>query len=167
MSAVILRAVEATDHEAVDALLRRAFEGGAEAELTNKLRQDSDVVLELVAERDGMVRGHVLFSRLKVEASDGTYDAVALAPVAVDPDHQREGIGAALIEEAHLRLEREGECLSVVLGDPAYYGRFGYSHERAAGFDSDYQCEALQARASGEAPLAGRLIYPRAFRGLG
>jgi putative acetyltransferase len=50
-----------------------------------------------------------------------------------------------------------------VLGDPAYYGRLGYSHERAAGFESEYQCDALQALAWGEAPEAGRLVYPSAF----
>ena len=51
----------------------------------------------------------------------------------------------------------------MVLGDPAYYGRFGYTHERAAKFESDYQCEALQALAWGDAPESGRLVYASAF----
>ena len=67
------------------------------------------------------------------------------------------------MEEAHHRLEQAGETLSFVLGEPAYYGRFGYSHERAAGFESDWQCEALQALAWGEAPTTGRLVYGVAF----
>jgi putative acetyltransferase len=50
-----------------------------------------------------------------------------------------------------------------VLGDPAYYGRFGYSRARAAKFESEYQSEALQALAWGEAPETGRLVYASAF----
>jgi putative acetyltransferase len=69
-----------------------------------------------------------------------------------------------LIREAHVRLKEAGEKLSIVLGDPSYYGRFGYTHARAAGFDSDYQCEALQALAWGEAPESGKLIYAEPFR---
>ncbi|TIX97028.1 MAG: N-acetyltransferase, partial [Mesorhizobium sp.] len=56
-----------------------------------------------------------------------------------------------------------GEALAVVLGDPAYYGRFGYSHARAEKFESEYQGEALQALAWGEAPETGRLVYASAF----
>jgi putative acetyltransferase len=51
----------------------------------------------------------------------------------------------------------------VVLGDPSYYGRFGYEHARARGFESEYQSEALQALAWDEAPATGRLVYARAF----
>ena len=57
----------------------------------------------------------------------------------------------------------QGESLSVVLGDPAYYRRFGYDHDRAAGFESRWQGEALQAVAFDDAPQTGRLVWPRAF----
>ena len=60
------------------------------------------------------------------------FPAVALAPLAVEPAFHGSGIGGALIREAHIRLQDAGETLSVVLGDPAYYGRFGYTHARAA-----------------------------------
>ncbi len=89
--------------------------------------------------------------------------AVALAPLAVEPSFHGTGIGGALIREAHLRLKDAGETLSIVLGEPAYYGRFGYAHDRAAGFDSDYQCDALQALAWNDAaPTTGALVYARA-----
>jgi len=91
---------------------------------------------------------------------------VALAPLAVAPAMQRHGCGAALIAEGHRFLQAAGERLSVVLGEPAYYGRFSYAHARAAGFSSDYQCDALQALSWGEAPTTGRLVYAPAFSGL-
>lgn len=166
MSAVIIRPEEPEDEAAIRALHRSVFGGEAEARLVDALRADGDVVLSLVAERAGEVRGHILFSRLTVREDGRTFPAVALAPLAVHPEHQREGIGTALVDEGHLRLQANGELLSVVLGDPAYYGRFGYSHERAAGFESPYRGEALQALAWGEAPHAGRLDHPPAFADL-
>jgi putative acetyltransferase len=91
---------------------------------------------------------------------------VALAPLAVDPAFQKMGIGAALVAEAHRYLTAAGEKLAIVLGDPAYYGRFGYRRRPAEGYSSDYQCDALQALAWGEAPSTGRLTYAAAFAGL-
>ena len=94
------------------------------------------------------------------------FPAVALAPLAVDPSFHGTGIGGALIREAHVRLKAAGETLSIVLGDPAYYGRFGYTHARAAGFESAWQGDALQALAWGEAPESGQLAYATAFDAL-
>jgi putative acetyltransferase len=162
---LVIRPAEPDDYAAIAALLEAAFGGAAEGRLVEALRADGDVVLELVATHEGAVVGHILFSRLKVVAPDGT-GAVALAPLAVLPARQRTGIGRALIENAHHLLEAGGENLSVVLGEPAYYGRFGYDHGRAAAFDCAYQGEALQALAWGEAPSRGRLVYPSAFAGL-
>ncbi len=107
--------------------------------------------------------GHILFSRLYVQDGGKTFRAVALAPLAVEPDFHGTGIGGALVREAHIRLKSAGETLAVVLGDPAYYGRFGYAHDRAAGFESDYQGDALQALAWGDAPETGKLVYASAF----
>ena len=167
MSAFIIRPAEPKDRAAIRAMEERAFGQADEADLVERLVADGDVVLELVAERDGDVRGHVLFSRLRVVREGHDVPAVALAPVAVHPKHQREGIGTELVREGHLRLMAEHETLCVVLGDPAYYGRFGYTHERAAAFESEYQCDALQAIAfEPDAPADGRLVYPRAFGGL-
>ncbi len=118
-------------------------------------------MLELVAEEEGSVVGHILFSRLIVEAGA---EAVAAVALAVEPAFHGTGIGGALIREAHLRLKDSGETLSVVVGDPAYYGRFGYVRARAEKFTSAYQGEAMQALAWGEAPRGGRLVYASAFR---
>jgi len=167
MSEATVRPALPADRAAIRAVEEAAFGQRVEADLVDLLVADQDVVLELVAEIDGRVVGHVLFSRLVVEDRQrARFDAVALAPLAVAPDHQRQGIGEALVRRAHDLLSQGGELLSIVLGDPAYYRRFGYAHGKAAGFDSDYQCDALQALAWGEAPAAGTLVYAKAFSSL-
>lgn len=163
MSMMSIRAATPRDREAIRLVEEHAFGQRAEAGLVDALVAEGDVIVELVAEEDGEVVGHILFSRLYVQSGGNTVAAVALAPLAVEPDFHGTGIGGALIREAHIRLKDAGETLAVVLGDPAYYGRFGYTHERAAKFESDYQCDALQALAWGDAPEAGKLVYASAF----
>ncbi len=163
---LVIREAQAADRDAIRDLVTQAFGQDAEARLVEALAADGDVVMEMVATHEGTLVGHVLFSRLRVEGEGSAHDALALAPVAVAPAMQRTGVGTTLIEHAHDVLTARAETLCVVLGDPAYYGRFGYAHERAAGFDSDYQCEAVQALAWGAAPLTGRLVYARAFSAL-
>lgn len=166
MSGLTLRRAEECDREAIHDVEQRAFGRTDEADLVEKLLAAGDVVLELVAERDRKVVGHVLFSRLRVETGGTGFAGVALAPLAVLPEEQGKGVGCALVEEAHRLLQAAGETLSVVLGEPSYYGRFGYRHERAKDFESEYQCEALQAATWGDAPRAGRLVYSASFSGL-
>jgi putative acetyltransferase len=166
MSGPAIRTARPADRAAIGALVAAAFGQDGEAVLVERLVADGDAVLELVAEQDGALVGHILFSRLKVEDAAGSMSAVALAPLAVAARARRRGVGAALVEAAHRRLAADGEVLSVVLGDPVYYGRFGYRRAPAADFASDYQCEALLALAWGEAPATGRLVYPPAFAAL-
>ena len=163
MSMMSIRNARTRDREAIRRVQEHAFGQAAEAGLVDALVAGGDAILELVAEEEGQVVGHILFSRLQVTQGHTTFPAVALAPLAVEPSFHGTGIGGALVREAHLRLKAAGEKLSVVVGDPDYYGRFGYSHERAERFESEYQCEALQALAWHDAPETGRLAYPAAF----
>lgn len=166
MSGLTLRRAEERDRRAIHDVEQHAFGRADEADLVEKLVAAGDAVLELVAERRGRIVGHVLFSRLRVETDGAGFAGVALAPLAVLPDEQRKGVGRVLVEEAHRRLQASGEKLSVVLGEPSYYRRFGYEHRRAKDFESDYQCDALQAISWGDAPHAGKLVYPAPFSGL-
>ena len=166
MSMMSIRVATPRDREAIRLVEEHAFGQQAEAGLVDALVTGGDAVVELVAEEDGQVVGHILFSRLYVQNGGKRFAAVALAPLAVEPSFHGTGIGGALILEAHVRLKEAGETLAVVLGDPTYYGRFGYSHARAARFDSEYQGEALQALAWGDAPETGRLVYASAFTAL-
>ncbi len=163
MSMMSIRAANPRDRDAIRLVEEHAFGQKAEAGLVDALVSDGAVVVELVAEEDDQVVGHILFSRLFVTEGHERFPAVALAPLAVEPSFHGTGIGGALVREAHVRLVEAGEKLSVVLGDPAYYGRFGYTHQRAAKFDSNYQGKALQAFAWGDAPETGRLVYAAAF----
>jgi putative acetyltransferase len=163
MSMLSIRAATPRDRDAIRKVEEHAFGQTAEAGLVDALIAAGEVVVELVAEDDGRIVGHILFSRIFIWNGSRKFAGVALAPLAVEPSFHRSGIGGALVREAHVRLKAAGETLSVVLGDPAYYGRFGYSHERAAGFEGEYQCDALQALAWGEAPKKGGLVYPQAF----
>jgi len=162
---VVVRVAIEEDREAIRNIERQAFGGMGEAVLVDALIAAHDVVLELVATHADTVVGHIMFSRIHVVDKQGeVFPGVALAPVAVDPALQGRGVGRAMVSAGHDLLAAKGERLSIVLGNPEYYGRFGYSHARAAGFESNYQCEALQALAFGEAPDTGKLLYADAFQ---
>lgn len=163
MSRVTVREAVPADRAAIHSIVQRAFGRLHEADLIKRLVAANEVTLELVAEEDGRVVGHILFSRLMIENGKTTFEAVSLAPLSVDPDHQGHGAGSALVLRGHEILKQRGEKLSVVLGDPDYYRRFGYSHAAAKNFESDYQSDVLQALAWGEAPTTGELAYPDAF----
>jgi len=152
------------DISAIHAVVAAAFNQNDEADLVDRLRDDGDLVLSLVARSGDKIIGHIGFSRLFVETATGEFVAVALAPVSVLPDWQKKGVGSALINAGHARLIETGEQLSIVLGEPAYYGKFGYSADRAGQFDCDWSGPYLQALSwSDEAPSRGRLRYASAF----
>lgn len=136
-----------------------AFGREDEARLVDRLRDDGDIVAELVATTGkDVVVGHVAFSHLPVLSADGRVaHAAALAPLAVLPQHRRAGIGAALVKAGLALCGAQGIAGVVVLGDPAYYARFGFSSALA---------RHLRAPFSGEAFMALELM-PGALRGDG
>src|SRR5713226_5937204 len=113
--------------EAVHAVLVAAFGREAEARLVERLRASGNIVCAMVAEEKGRVLGHVLFSRIAVESGDNEIPMLALAPLAVLPAFQRLGIGSALVSAGLARCRELGHTRVVVLGEPAYYERFGFS----------------------------------------
>jgi len=145
-----------------------AFEQPDEADLVDALRESGDAVLSVVAEEDGRIVGHVLFSRLTIHGARGEIvAALALAPMAVVPERQRQGVGTALLTGALRECRARGERIVIVLGHPEFYPRFGFSHERASRLDSEYQCDAfmaLELEAGALQGLAGRVEYAAPFR---
>lgn len=162
----MIRHARAADHAAIRAVNLAAFPEAAEADLAERLRADGDVVFEMVAEADGEVVGHILFSRLW---ADSVNLYLALAPMAVAPGLQRQGLGSDLVR-AGLEFCREyGAHGVVVLGHVDYYPRFGFSAESAARVASPYAgSPAFMALALEDCAFDARLTlaYPDAFKGL-
>jgi putative acetyltransferase len=135
--------------------------------LVGALRESGDVVLSLVAEESGAIVGHILFSRLKLHINDGrVVTGVALAPMAVRPDRQRQGIGSTLVTAALSECRRRGERIAIVVGHTNFYPRFGFSHAKAAALRSVFQCDAFMAvelRPAALDGVAGAVEYPAAF----
>lgn len=103
-----------------------AFGRKGEADLVDWLRQRGAVTLSLVAVEDDEVVGHVLFSPGQVSNDQESWPCVGMGPVAVLPEHQRKGIGKKLIEDGLKICWQSGVKSVFVLGDPAYYTRFGF-----------------------------------------
>lgn len=159
----MIRYARASDHEAISQIVEAAFGQADEARLVKRLRADGDVLFELVAEQGGEVAGHILFSRLWADRAELF---AALAPLAVKPGVQNDGLGSALVRRS-LECARDfGAHGVIVLGHPAYYPRFGFSREAAAKVASPYSSSpsfmalALEPGAF-DAPLT--VAYPEAF----
>lgn len=124
-----IRKESAADYTAVYDLILRAFQGaehsdGTEQDLVVRLRKSTAFIpsLSLVAVEDHTIVGHLLFSKIELDG----LPALSLAPLAVLPERQKQGIGTLLIQEGH-RIARElGYQWSIVLGSEQYYPRLGY-----------------------------------------
>jgi putative acetyltransferase len=167
----IIRRERPGDAAAVAELVAAAFAASpmghqGEAALVAALHADGDVLLSVVAERDGALVGLALFSRMDVVADGAVWRGAALAPVAVHPDAQSGGIGGALIRTGLDQLRGMGMAISFVLGHPAYYPRFGYDAAVAAPFASPYagpHFMALLLDKARKIPKSGRADYAAAF----
>ena len=161
----MIRNARAADHAAIAQVNDLAFGKPDEATLIARLRADGDVLFEMVSETDGVVDGHILFSRLWADRPELF---AALAPMAVHPDRQGTGLGSDLVRGGLTMLREFGARGVLVLGHPAYYPRFGFAAETAARVKSPYagspafMALALEVDAF-DAPLT--VIYPDAFSG--
>ena len=121
------------DREGIRNVHLESFPTADEADLVDRLREDGSLVFSLVAIAAGQVAGHVAFSRMA-----SPEHTIGLGPVGVLPEFRRQGIAAGLIREG-LQLARADDWQAVfVLGDPAYYGRFGFSVDDARAFETPY-----------------------------
>lgn len=170
---IAIRPATGGDVAAIDALLRGAFPDPDEAVLVQRLCVDGDMVLTLVAddEESGALAGVVVFSRMQAEIAGKAVAAVALAPLAVAAPYRRQGVAEALVQAGLAQLGDAGAMLAFVLGDPAYYERFGFSADWARGFASLYAGDYLMALPlqGGAMPCGerGAATHARAFAQLG
>ncbi|MCW7554144.1 N-acetyltransferase [Endozoicomonas gorgoniicola] len=124
------------------------------------LRESNELSLSLVAELNGKIIGHIAFSPVRINGQDSHW--LGLGPVAVLPDAQGKGIGSALINEAIKQLKEKGISGFVVLGEPEYYSRFGFSHYSELTLPGVPQEYFMGLSNSSEIPT-GEVTYSSAF----
>ena len=130
-----IRAEIPQDYSAVEHLTEQAFGHTAEAEIVRRVRKESALhPISLVAMRDQMIVGHVLFSKISLSETQASDLLFGLGPVCVHPEHQRQGIGSSLIREGLAKCKSSRYLACFVLGSPAYYQRFGFQNAYQAGF---------------------------------
>ncbi|MBW8446085.1 MAG: N-acetyltransferase [Arenimonas sp.] len=125
-----IRPESAGDEAAIGALTAAAFAGhphsdGSEPQIIERLRRLGKLTLSLVAEDDGKIVGHVAFSPVTLSGGEGGW--YGLGPISVAPGRQRGGIGSTLIKTGLAKLEAQGASGCALVGEPAYYNRFGFT----------------------------------------
>ena len=133
VSRLTIRAETAADHDAIADLLRESFPSPGEAQLTARLREDGETVLALVAESKGAILAFAMFSRMVSPPR-----MLGLGPVATAQAARKRGLASALIREGLTLARADGWEACFVLGNPAFYERFGFRGDFAATFTSAY-----------------------------
>lgn len=138
-----IRNEEAKDIEQVREVLCAAFPTDVESRLVDALRANGKAIISLVAAQKEQVLGHIMFSPVSVTPSNGATPpskakGIGLAPVAVRPDVQAQGVGSSLIHEGLRLCKQLGYDYCVVLGDPNYYQRFGFEKASPFGMQNEY-----------------------------
>jgi len=168
-----IRSEREADWPKIAALVEAAFAtaphaDGDERFFVERLRRGDRYVpdLALVREDNGALVAHVMLTRLTIAATAGPNEVLMLAPVSVAPDRQRRGLGTRLVREALARAEALGHGAAVVLGDPAYYSRFGFRASVAFGLlnSNGFAKEnvmALELRPGALEVAAGVITFPK------
>lgn len=172
---MIIRPETAADRPAIAELNRLAFGQEAEARLVDELREGGFVRLSLVAavgretgvEPGEQIVGHILFSRLPIVRENGVVEGLALAPMAVTPARQRQGIGSRLAQAGLSACRSAGHAIVVVLGHAEFYPRFGFSAKLAESLSSPFgggpSWMALELTPGALNGVAGRVEYAPPF----
>jgi len=170
---VVIRPEVPEDYDEVYQVNKSAFEGEGEAKLVDKLRKTKNYIPEvsLVALVEKKIVGHILFSTVKVKTEKEAVSVLSLAPMAVLPALQRQGIGSQLVEQGLSECKRLGFKAVVVVGHPDYYPRFGFSSAKEKGLklpfdvpDKAFMAYELVSGALDE--ISGMIEYPPEFNDL-
>ncbi len=163
---MLFRAEQSVDEKPIFAVNKAAFATDAEARLVDMLRSDSDLAFSQVAEEKGSIIGHIALSPMDVIADEKPVRALGLGPVAVMPKRQLEGLGSQLVQAAIHWARTNQWQLIILLGNPRYYSRFGFSVEDAKPFASPFAgpyFQALWLDETVQKPQSGRAEYAPAF----
>ncbi|MFC1543608.1 GNAT family N-acetyltransferase [Candidatus Neomarinimicrobiota bacterium] len=153
-----IRPEKSADREAISEVNIEAFGQADEANLVDTLRDAGALIISLVAVRNDQVVGHIAFSPVNIASDDGSFTALGLAPMAVLPEHQNQGIGSQLVEAGLKECLRSGHDLVIVLGHAEYYPRFGFVPAGPLGISWDREVpeDAFMVVELGTGVLAGR-----------
>jgi putative acetyltransferase len=162
------RSVGPSDGPDIRNIHERAFgDRPNEADLVEALTASGKAAISLVAPLDGEVVGHILFSEVSLEPPAESFRAVGLAPLAVLPKYQRQGIGSRLIHDGLYACRNAGYDAVVVLGHPTYYRRFGFIRASDYGLDNEYGADeafmVLELVQDGLTGRAGMVRYAPEF----
>jgi putative acetyltransferase len=156
------------DGAAIHRVVAAAFKSRAEADLVDKLRANGRFALSLVAVQGGAVVGHVLLTDVTVAGHGLVPRGAGLAPLAVRPTFQRRGIGEMLVRAALARASRAGYGFVCLVGDPAYYQRFGFRPAATLGLASEFDAPpeaflAIELAVGALAGVSGTVRYQPEF----
>lgn len=165
---ILVRDEKPEDVAVIHQVVEQAFGNPAEAHLVDSLRRNGKAIFSLVAEDNGRVIGHILFSEVVIEAAAGQLKGIGLAPLAVSPERQNEGIGSLLTEQGLKFCRRADYPFIVVLGHPEYYPRFGFVPASRFGIKSEYDVRdevfmVIEIREGSLAGFAGVVRYQPEF----
>jgi putative acetyltransferase len=163
-----IRPEQLEDIAAIRRVNERAFNRAAETDLVDRLREHGKVTLSLVAAREAQIVGHILFSPVVIESTQQSIAAVGLAPMAVLPELQNQGIGSQLVKAGLDDCRRLGHQIVVVLGHPDYYPRFGFVPASRHGIRSEYDVPdevfmAMELQQGALTDCAGTVKYQPEF----
>ncbi|BCL70981.1 putative acetyltransferase [Vibrio nigripulchritudo ATCC 27043] len=164
---MLIRTEAPADILPIQQLIKQAFPTHAEAELVSRLMENGQRTLSLVACSDeGEVVGYILFSPVTLEQQD--YNWQGLAPLAVKEEYRGQGIASELIKEGLSSLAELGYPACVVLGEPEFYGRFGFESAAKYGMDTQWELPegAFQIQELMEGELdgkSGKIFYSQEF----
>ncbi|MDM1293337.1 N-acetyltransferase [Sphingobacterium sp. N143] len=171
-----IRQEVSADHRAVFELVQRAFENSEHTDhqeqyLVEKLRQSAAFIpeLSLVAEIDHQLVGYILLTRIDIVDDDNqAHQSLALAPIAVLPEFQDQGIGGKLIVTAHQIAKELGFGSVILLGHAAYYPKFGYQAASKYAINMpfdvpDENCMAIELHPGSLTDVKGMVVYPKEF----
>ena len=173
---IIIRKEKSFDHNWVVELTEKAFEtleisNHNEGKLVDKLRKAPTFVeeLSLVAELNGQVVGHILFTPIVIDNGQQKFQSLVLAPVSVLPEFQKMGIGGQLILAGHQKAVELGFQSVILIGHPEYYPRFGYKPASTWGIKTHYELPsedvfmAVELTEGALSKVSGMVIFPPEF----
>ncbi|HUU46152.1 MAG TPA: N-acetyltransferase [Acidobacteriota bacterium] len=170
MNDLVIRRETPADNDAVRRVNNEAFGQPNEADLVEALRTRGALTLSLVAERDGIIVGHILFTPATIESEGSTIKTTTLAPMSVLPEYQNLGIGSDLVRSALAECRGLGHRAAFVLGHPDYYPRFGFVPSKSRyGIDCEFEVPddvfmALELVPGALEGIRGTMKYQPEFR---